>query len=372
MKQQEGLGGSCMNVDTFRIGNLEVRRGERGQTRLPVTTLLVGAELGIPVHVVHGVQDGPVLGLISGIHGAEHFSVRILRRVLLELDCRQLAGTVVAIPVANPVAFARGKYSTPEEDIDFGDMNRIFPGSRAKAVFGGGASQPSDRSLTEWMAATIAEYVLPRVQILIDYHCGFSGFSIVESIARPGNTEGKTQISFDVCRHANLGVIVQSGAQRPISATGYAASLGAVTVGFEIGGGGLSGAAQRKALEIGAAATRNAMRFLGMLPGEPEAHGRQLVATRQPHVRPTKAGYLVTRYDPDGLFARSPLGIPMSEGELLGTVFDAHTLQEVERLTAPVDGILNFCRVSGPVEAGAYAYAVTAYEGARWIDGGCG
>ena len=359
-----------MSADTFHIGNLEVRRGERGQTRLPVTTLLVGAELGIPLHVAHGTKDGPVLGLISGIHGAEHFAIRILRQILLEIDCQQLAGTVVAIPVANPVAFARSKYSTPEEDIDFGDMNRIFPGSRATACFGGGASQPSDRSLTEWMAATIAECFLSRVEILIDYHCGFFGFSIVESIARPGGSEKSTQTSFDMCRHANLGVIIQSGPQSPTSATGYAASLGAVAAGFELGGSGLSGAAQRKALEIGVAATRNTMRFLGMLPGTPKTPGRQLVGNVQPYIRPTKAGYLLTRYDPDGLFARSPLGIPVREGELLGTVFDAHTLEEVEHLVAPVNGILNFCRVSGPVEAGAYAYAVTAYEGARWIDGG--
>ena len=143
--------------DSFGIAGINVARGKRGFTRLPVTSALDGTELTIPLHVVHGAKDGPVLGLISGIHGDEDFVRRILREVVLELDADALAGTVLAIPVANPAAYARAKRSTPEEDIDFADMNRIFPGVRAKPAFGGGVSQPSDRSLTEWMAAAISE-----------------------------------------------------------------------------------------------------------------------------------------------------------------------------------------------------------------------
>jgi predicted deacylase len=78
--------------------------------------------------------------LTSCIHGDEHFPIRILREVILGLNPEELAGTVLAIPVANPVAFARSERSTPEEDIDFANMNRIFPGTRAKTAFGGGES----------------------------------------------------------------------------------------------------------------------------------------------------------------------------------------------------------------------------------------
>lgn len=354
--------------DVFEIGGLTVKRGARGHTRLPVTSLLVGAELGIPVHVIHGAQEGPVLGLMSGIHGAEHFAVRITRQALLGIDPQELAGTIVAIPVANPVAFARFKYSTPEEDIDFGDMNRIFPGTRAQAVFGGGESQPSDRSLTEWMAAVISDRFLARLQYLIDIHCNFAGCSLVESIVKTGETEDQTRQSFELCRLFNLGTLVESGKQRPVSATGYASQLGVVTAGMEIGGSGLSGSAQRKALQIGVDGIQNALRHLKMLPGAPTQPGKQLFGVMQPHIRPTKAGYLITKCDPDQLFEGSPLGVPVRKGDPLGTVFDAHTFEQVEQLASPADGVVYACRVSGPVEAGAHAYAVTAYEGGRWID----
>jgi hypothetical protein len=356
------------STDAFEIGGLKVKRGERGFTRLPVTSLLVGAELALPLHVLHGAKEGPVLGLISGIHSPEHFVIRIVREVVTHIDPQQLAGTIIALPVANPVAFARSKRSTPEEDIDFGDLNRIFPGTRSKAVFGGGESQFSDRSLTEWIAATISECFLPRLEYLIDFHCHFAGCALIESIVKVGGSEKQNKDSFEVNRLFNLGHMHESSDTPPITATGYASKLGVTTACMEIGGEGLSGAVQKKALKIGVDGIFNALRYLKMVPGGVTPPGKQLFGVWQPHVRPVNAGYLVTEYCPDDLFAHTPLGIPVRKGDLLGTVFDPYTYEELERLTSPADGILYMCRMSGPIDAGGHAYAVTGYEGARWVD----
>ena len=355
-------------ANTFEIGSLKVKRGERGMTRLSVTSLLVGAELGIPVHVLHGAKEGPVLGLIAGVHGPEPFVMRILREVVVGVDPGELAGTILAIPVANPVAFARAKRSTPEEDIDFADMNRIFPGTRAKPTFGGGESQPSDRSLTERMAATIVEHFFPYLQYLIDFHCHFAGCSLFESIVKTGGDPTKDRESLEINRLFNLGLIHESGDMAPVTATGYAAKLGAVTGAMELGGEGLSGPVQRRLVEFGTAGIYNALRYLKMIPGQVKQPDKQLYGTWQPHVRPTKAGYLVTEFAPDDLFAKTPFGVSVREGDLLGTVFDPHSFEEVERILAPVDGVLYVCRTSGPIEAGGHAYAVTAFEGSRWVD----
>jgi hypothetical protein len=356
------------NTDTFEIGSLKVKRGERGMTRLPVTSLLVGAELGIPVHVLHGAKEGPVLGLIAGVHGPEPFVMRILREVVLGVDPGELAGTIVAIPVANPVAFARGKRSTPEEDIDFADMNRIFPGTRAQATFGGGESQPSDRSLTERMASVIVDHFFPRLQYLIDFHCHFAGCALFESIVKTGGDPNKDRESFEINRLFNLGLIHESGDMPPVTATGYAAKLGVITGAMEVGGEGISGAVQRRLVEHGTNGILNAMRHLKMIPGKVAPPTRQLYGTWQPHVRPTLAGYLVTEIAPDEMYANIPFGVRVRKGDVLGTVFDPHSFQELERIQAPVDGQLYVCRTSGPIEAGGHAYAVTAFEGSRWVD----
>ncbi len=354
--------------DVFEIGELKVKRGERAFTRLPITTLLVGAELSLPLHVIHGAKEGPVLGLLSGIHGPEHFIMRIVREVTLALDPRELAGTVLVLPVANPIAFARAKRSTPQEDIDFGDLNRIFPGTRAKPAFGGGESHPTDRSVTEWIAATISEHFLPRLKFLIDFHCHFAGCALIESIVKTGESDERNKTSFEMNRLLNIGVMHESLGISSATATGYASQLGVITAVAEIGGGGLSGPVQRKAVKIGVDGVQNIFKYLKMIPGTPIQPGKQLYGVVQPHVRPTRAGYLLSNFEPDDLFAHSPLGVPVHSGDVLGTVFDPYTYKEIESLVCPADGVLYLTRTSGPVEAGAHAYAVTAFEGATWID----
>ncbi len=357
-----------MSADEFEIGDLKVRRGERGFTRLPVTSLLVGAELTIPLHVIHGAKEGPVLGLISGIHGPEHFVIRIVREVILGLNPEELAGTVLAIPVANPVAFARAKRSTPEEDIDFGDMNRIFPGVRAKPAFGGGESEPSDRSLTEWMASTISEQFFPRLQYLIDFHChGGEGGLVMMLQTKDGEGE-VAERSRAITRYFNLGIINENESAGIITATSYANSLGVATAVAEIGGGVLPEQVQKKAVQLGVDGVFNVLRYLKMMPGEPVEPDRQFSAHVRPHVRPTKAGYLITHCEPEDLFQGDSLGIPVKKGDVLAEVFDPYTFEVVEQLVSPVDGLVYMTRRSGPVEAGAHGYSITDASRAKWID----
>jgi uncharacterized protein len=357
-----------MAGDIFEIGSLQVKRGERGFTRLPVTTLLVGAELGIPVHVLHGAQEGPVLGLISVIHGIEHFPIRILREVILGINPKELAGTVLAVPLANPVAFARAKRSTPEDDIDFGDMNRIFPGKRAKPAFGTGESPASDRSLTEIMASVLAEHYFPRLQYLMDFHCHWNDGGLFMMLQDRDDGKDVTRRSHEITRYFNLGIINENNPAGTKTATGLAKSMGIATAVVEVGGGALTEAVARKAVQRGADGVFNVLRHLKMLPGEVVEPKKQFSAHVRPHVRPTKAGYLVTRCEPEDLFRDGQLGIPVKKGEILGEVFDPYTLQVVEQIVSPVDGIVYMTRASGPVEAGYHGYSIADTSQARWIE----
>ena len=112
----------------------------------------------------------------------------------------------------------------------------------------------------------------------------------------------------------------------------------------------------------------NVIKFLGMMPGEMEVPARQLLFEIAPHVRPTTAGYLVSRFDPDQLFMGEETGIPVKKDEVLGTLFDPYTFEDLETLYSPVDGILYITRRSGPVEAGSHTYAVADFQMSRWID----
>lgn len=356
-----------MGHDAFTFGDVEVAPGTRGFTRVPVAPLLLGATLTLPVHIIHGRRPGPVLGLMSGIHGAEYLPMRCVREAVLRINPEELSGTVLALPIANPVAFMQDSRITLEDDIDFGNLNRVFPGIRHKAVFGSGAADPTDHTLTELMAQVIAREYLPRLNHLMDFHTHFRQCSVMKVIQKTGSGSEQDEITRGMCRAFGLGLIHESAVGAG-TATGYAATLGISSCVPEVGGTGLTEAFQQRCVETCVRGILNVMRYLEMLPGELELPRRQLVFQRVPHIRPTVAGYLVTRYDPESLLSGDEAGVRLNAGDILGTVFDPHTFEEIETLRAPVDGILYMARRSGPVEAGGHAYALADLEGATWID----
>ncbi|MEU3938128.1 M14 family metallopeptidase, partial [Streptomyces sp. NPDC029044] len=109
----------------YSIGPLTVAPGERAHGLIPVGTSSYGVELGIPLIVVNGVQDGPVLCVDAGVHGDEYDGQEAIRRVLAEIDPATLRGTIVGIPCLNTPAFEAAARAS---GIDHLNLNRIFPG----------------------------------------------------------------------------------------------------------------------------------------------------------------------------------------------------------------------------------------------------
>jgi len=354
--------------DVFEIGGVAVAPGERGFTRLRVTSLLVGSDLGIPLHILHGAKPGPVFGLISTIHGMEHFGVRIVHDIVMGIDPRQLAGTILAIPVANPVAFARAKRNTPEEDIAFANLNRVFPGVRGDSGSGGPAEPISGRSLTEWIAAALVEHFMPRLDYLLDFHCHWDVGGLLMLLQELEDGTETNKRAHDMAMYYDVGMINENAAMGVNTATGYATSLGVACVPVEVGAGALPEVVQKKALAMCVDGAFNVLRRLEMLPGAPAAPHRQVSGHIRPHVRPTRAGYLVSNCEPEDLFREGHLGIPVKAGDILAEVFDPYTLEVVEQIVSPVDGIVYMTRGSGPVEAGAHGFSIVDSAQARWIE----
>jgi predicted deacylase len=111
----------------------------------------------------------------------------------------------------------------------------------------------------------------------------------------------------------------------------------------------------------------NVLKYLRMLEGEPELPKRQLVYHTAPHVRPTKAGYLVVEFDREEMFEGDEVGIRVSEGDLLARVFDPYTFEQLEEIRAPVDGLVYFMRTSGLVHAGSRGFSIAPFSTGEWI-----
>lgn len=82
---------------------------------LPVTPMASGMDLKVAAHILEGKTDGPTVALTAGIHGDELLPIDIIRRVVAAIDVDTLSGHIIAIPVANPLAFETFTRHTPTD-----------------------------------------------------------------------------------------------------------------------------------------------------------------------------------------------------------------------------------------------------------------
>src|SRR5687768_2004596 len=83
--------------------------------------------LALPVAELTGSRPGPTWLLVAGVHGDEYEGPEAIRRAVARLAAdRDFSGRVIALPIANPAAYARGSRLTPEDNAN---LNRSFPGN---------------------------------------------------------------------------------------------------------------------------------------------------------------------------------------------------------------------------------------------------
>src|SRR5687768_1205685 len=85
--------------------DVPVRQGQVVRQRVPLGELPDGGPVALPVVTIGGTRSGPTLYLQAGIHGDELTGIAICREAIATLDPGSIAGTVVAVPVANVPSF---------------------------------------------------------------------------------------------------------------------------------------------------------------------------------------------------------------------------------------------------------------------------
>lgn len=107
------------------IGGVAIEPGSRQSIDLPVAKLHTHTPLTMPVQVIRGRRDGPVLFVSAAIHGDELNGVEIIRRLLQQKSLSKLRGTLIAIPIVNIYGVIHHSRYLPDRR----DLNRSFPGS---------------------------------------------------------------------------------------------------------------------------------------------------------------------------------------------------------------------------------------------------
>ena len=153
----------------FVIAGTEIKAGTRQTVEVPVAKLYTHTPLHIPVEVIHGRRDGPVLMVCGAIHGDEINGVEIVRRVLTNSALRHLRGTLLALPIVNIFGFVQRTRYLPDRR----DLNRCFPGSESGSLGGR-------------IAYLLRTQIMENVTHIIDLHTGaIHRFTASVPVARP-------------------------------------------------------------------------------------------------------------------------------------------------------------------------------------------
>ncbi|HSR10016.1 MAG TPA: succinylglutamate desuccinylase/aspartoacylase family protein, partial [Thermodesulfobacteriota bacterium] len=109
----------------LKIGSASAEIGDKAQGFIKVGELSGPSEIVIPVLILNGKEDGPVLWINGGVHGDEVNVVMVSRRLAAGLNPGQLKGAVVFTPVCNPLATQWRHKLNP---YDYLDLDQQFPG----------------------------------------------------------------------------------------------------------------------------------------------------------------------------------------------------------------------------------------------------
>jgi len=143
--------------------------------------------------------------------------------------------------------------------------------------------------------------------------------------------------------------------------------LGVPAIAVEVGGAGFGRVIEEGWHQQNIDGVRAIMGAVGMIDGAPDPRpARQLVYQTAYRVNPSVGGILRPLIGP------GRLGLPVEKGTLMGEVISPYTLEVIEQLHAPVDGLIFYVARDYPVNPGDWAYGVASTDPAtaRWVTRG--
>ena len=206
----------------------------------------------IPIAVIRN-GSGPTALLTGGNHGDEYEGPLALYELARTLDPKQVSGTVIIVPALNYPAFRAGTRTSP---IDKGNLNRSFPGR-------------PDGAPTEKITDFVTRHLLPRADIVLDFHSGGRTLDFVPFCAAhllPDKEQERRAFAAVEAFSAPYSVkMLEIDAVGMFDTT--AEDMGKTFVTTELGGGGTSRAST---VRIARRGVLNLLRHAGIVEGEVE------------------------------------------------------------------------------------------------------
>ncbi|MFN7934430.1 MAG: succinylglutamate desuccinylase/aspartoacylase family protein [Bryobacteraceae bacterium] len=287
----------------------------------------------IPVLLAVGRAPGRTLVVTAGVHGDEYEGMRAIYDFFEGLNADELRGNIVAVPVLHVAAYGAGTRCSP---LDGANLARVFPGK-------------PDGSPTEVLAWHFEREILPLADAYIDLHSAGTSF-VMPALA-----------GYDAADAASLALAEAFGGPvlwgHPVIAPGRTVSAakarGIPWIYTEMRGAGRVHPDDLAFLRRG---LRNALRYLGILPGEaervPVEHHLFGDGNVDASISTSNRGFLITDL--------TPLE-EVSEGQVLGRLVDL-TGNLIEQFHAPVSGVIALVHAKPLVDSGEPLFLITQHK----------
>lgn len=298
-------------MPSIKIAGTEVKSGERKRIEIPIAKLFDYTQMSIPVEVICGTEEGPVMFISAAIHGDEIIGTEIVKRINSRKELNKIKGILILIPIVNPFGYNNNIRYLPDRR----DLNRCFPGSASGSL----AARIADTFITE---------IVSKCNYGIDIHTG-----AVHRFNFPQvRLELSDPVELKMAEAFGAPVIVNSPL-RPGTLRKTAYEQGVKTILFE------AGEALRfddHSINVGIHGILNVMHEIDMLPKD-EDYLPHAVATMT-----AKSSHWIRAASSGSLRTLKKLGSFVNEGDLLGVISDPYGDNESQVITTKSGIIIGY------------------------------
>jgi uncharacterized protein len=296
------------------IGTVSVMPGEVKRGGIVIGGNMYGRQRQVPIIVMRGAEDGPILWLNGATHGDEPEGPFSIFMTLEKLDPKKMRGTVVAVPAMNVEAFTAGLRGDPLDTFS-NDMNRIYPGKAE--------GYPTERvAYAHWLA------MKDNCDLQIAIHSGGEHSYLAHMIFASDNPPS---LELAAAMGKNWSLVFRSGTGGG-NPSSQIASLGKAGVTVELGGNCRT--LTRDFHEIAADLANgylNVMKHYGMIEGKAE------------YEPAWRMGYQIALLAPaTGMFVGNPdlpFETDIEQGTLIGQIYDLYG-DVIAEVRAPRKGVI--------------------------------
>ncbi|MFK8113289.1 MAG: succinylglutamate desuccinylase/aspartoacylase family protein [Rubripirellula sp.] len=291
------------SIETWR--GKELPRGQSSDVFLPVSESYSGISLRIPIRVIRGKEDGPVIFITAALHGDELNGTGAIRELICDETVQLNRGTLILVPILNLLAFDRHSRYLPDRR----DLNRCFPGSAGGSLAGRIAKQ-------------IFSELVRRADLGIDLHTASVRRTNYPNIRADMENPEARKLALDFgCE------VIVDGAGPKGSLRREACRIGCPTIVLE---GGEVWKVEPAIVATAVRGIKNILRSHRMIDGEVLRPERQVVIEKTKWIRAERGGFLQFHVRP---------GQAVEKDQALATNTDLLGHQN-SSLVAPFNGVV--------------------------------